>query len=40
MSKPQVHIVKIGGGILEDTARLEALLQDFAALKGSEILVH
>jgi len=40
MSKPQVHIVKIGGGILEDTARLEALLQDFAALKGSKILVH
>ena len=40
MPKPQVHIVKIGGGILEDTARLKALLQDFSALKGPKILVH
>ena len=35
-----IQIIKIGGGILEDTAKREAFLQEFAAVKGPKILVH
>ncbi len=39
-SKLKLRIVKIGGNILDDPARLEAFLAHFAALHGPKILVH
>ena len=35
-----ITIVKVGGAVVEDEARLEALLDDFAALEGPKMLVH
>lgn len=35
-----ITIVKVGGAVVEDEARLEALLDDFAALEGLKVLVH
>jgi acetylglutamate kinase len=35
-----INIVKIGGNVIDEPARLNAFLQDFAALKGDKILVH
>ena len=40
MAKQQVHIVKIGGNIINDEAALESFLKDFAALEGPKLLVH
>ena len=37
---PKLNIVKIGGAIIEEEAKLLPFLQDFAALKGPKILVH
>jgi acetylglutamate kinase len=33
-------VVKIGGNIIDDDARLQAFLADFAALSGAKVLVH
>lgn len=35
-----ITIVKVGGAVVEDEARLEVLLHDFAALEGPKLLVH
>lgn len=35
-----VHVVKVGGNIIDDEARLEAFLSDFSALPGAKVLVH
>ena len=37
---PKLNIVKIGGAIIEEEAKLFPFLKDFAALKGPKILVH
>ena len=37
---PKLNIVKIGGAIIEEEAKLLPFLKDFAALKGPKILVH
>ncbi len=37
---PKLNIVKIGGVIIEEEAKLLPFLQGFAALKGPKILVH
>ena len=37
---PKLNIVKIGGAIIEEEAKLLPFLQDFAALEGPKILVH
>ncbi len=40
MERPDITIVKVGGAVVEDEARLEALLDSFCRIKGSKILVH
>ena len=40
MKKQDLHIVKIGGKLMENEARLTSFLHDFAALKEPKILVH
>ncbi len=35
-----LSIIKIGGNIIDDPARLDAFLEKFAALPGKKILVH
>lgn len=35
-----LHIVKIGGNIIDDAAKLASFLQDFARIAGAKILVH
>jgi len=40
MSNSIVHIVKIGGNVINDEIRLESFLLDFAKLEGYKILVH
>lgn len=40
MHKPKLHIVKIGGNIINDAHTLSNFLQEFAALEGAKILVH
>ncbi len=37
---PKLNIVKIGGAVIEEEAKLLPFLKDFAALKGPKILVH
>ncbi|SMF49078.1 acetylglutamate kinase [Pseudobacteriovorax antillogorgiicola] len=39
MSKP-LTIVKVGGKVIEDQAKFEAFLDQFAAIEGPKILVH
>jgi acetylglutamate kinase len=36
----QLSIIKIGGNIIDDEAKLETFLEAFAAIKGRKILVH
>lgn len=36
----QLNILKIGGNIINDSAKLEVFLQKFAAIEGLKILVH
>lgn len=36
----QLTVVKIGGNVIDDPAKLSDFLQQFAALKGAKILVH
>ncbi|MGE0172651.1 MAG: acetylglutamate kinase [Oligoflexales bacterium] len=38
--KPKVHVVKIGGSIIDDPASLEAFLDQYADISGPKILVH
>ncbi|MBR1576487.1 MAG: acetylglutamate kinase [Bacteroidales bacterium] len=38
--KEQLHVVKVGGAVVEDPASLSALLSAFAALPGNKVLVH
>lgn len=40
MMKEKLTIVKVGGAIVEDEARLSRLLDDFAAIGGRKVLVH
>ena len=40
MYKPIVHIVKIGGNVINDNDQLQAFLIDFAKMEGHKILVH
>lgn len=40
MSKKTLHIIKVGGNIIDDASRLLAFLQQFAAWDGPRILVH
>lgn len=40
MTKKPLHIVKIGGNIIDDKAKLTAFLEDFAQIKEDKILVH
>lgn len=35
-----LHIIKIGGNIIDDPAALDAFLRDFAAVEGPKILLH
>lgn len=36
----QLVVIKIGGNIIDDEAKLSSFLQDFARLKGKKVLVH
>ena len=35
-----VSVVKVGGNIIDDEARLDAFLSDFSSLPGTKVLVH
>jgi len=35
-----LHVIKIGGNVIDDPAQLERFLSDFADLRGNKILVH
>ena len=35
-----LHVVKVGGAVVEDAQKLEQLLRSFAALPGRKVLVH
>ena len=35
-----IHVIKIGGGVLENEAHRDAFLRQFAAIKGPKVLVH
>lgn len=37
---PNITIIKVGGALVEDEARLDALLDSFCRLEGRKILVH
>ena len=38
--KEKLTIVKVGGAVVEDEARLIQLLKDFSAIEGKKVLVH
>ncbi|MBV6645263.1 MAG: acetylglutamate kinase [Cyclobacteriaceae bacterium] len=40
MSKDQLFVIKVGGGVIEDEEKLQSLLESFAAIPGKKILVH
>jgi acetylglutamate kinase len=40
MSKQQLHIIKIGGNVIDNSEHLYHFLKDFTALDGYKILVH
>ncbi|WP_456463830.1 acetylglutamate kinase [Lutibacter sp.] len=40
MTKQKLHIVKIGGNIINDEALLTSFLKDFSALSTPKILIH
>ena len=35
-----LHVIKIGGNVIDDPAQLESFLSDFADLRGKKILIH
>ena len=39
-AKETLYIIKVGGNIIDDEAKLAGFLKDFAELKGRKILVH
>ena len=40
MEKTKLHVIKIGGNIIDNPEALESFLKDFASMKGLKILVH
>lgn len=40
MSKEQLHIIKIGGNVIDNSESLHHFLKDFTELEGYKILVH
>jgi acetylglutamate kinase len=40
MNEQPLHIIKVGGNIIDDDQKLQAFLASFANLKGKKILVH
>lgn len=40
MHKQIVHIVKIGGNVIDNEVSLASFLEDFSKLKGNKILIH
>jgi acetylglutamate kinase len=38
--KPSLTLIKVGGKIVEETATLQRLLDDFAVIAGHKVLVH
>ena len=40
MAKNQLHIIKIGGNVIDNSENLHHFLKDFSALEGLKILVH
>ncbi|WP_140937335.1 acetylglutamate kinase [Sphingobacterium lumbrici] len=40
MSNSTLHIIKIGGNIIDDSGQLAVFLEKFAAIPGKKILVH
>lgn len=36
----KLYVIKIGGNIIDDNAKLDAFLKSFAAVEGKKILVH
>ena len=36
----KLYIIKIGGNIIDDEAKLSSFLKDFASIEGKKILVH
>ena len=40
MEKAKLNVVKIGGGILENSSLLEKTIQSFKSLSGTKLLVH
>lgn len=40
MSRETLHIIKVGGNIIDDVARLRTFLTQFAGWEGPRILVH
>jgi acetylglutamate kinase len=40
MKKEPLYIIKVGGNIIDDEAKLHSFLSSFAALQGKKILVH
>lgn len=36
----QLYVIKIGGNIIDDEAKLSSFLQSFAGIKGNKILIH
>jgi acetylglutamate kinase len=38
--KSTLYIIKIGGNIIDDEAKLSSFLKDFAGIEGKKILVH
>lgn len=40
MQKPILHVIKIGGNVIDNAPQLEQFLQDFASMEGFSLLVH
>lgn len=40
MEKQELHIIKVGGNIIDDESRLKGFLEHFASMPGYKILVH
>ena len=40
MGSSVLHIIKIGGNVIDDESQLDVFLEKFAALQGKKILVH
>lgn len=39
-NRPELFVIKIGGNIIDDDAKLASFLKSFASVKGKKILVH